>query len=422
MKSIIKTDVDEFNSQQENLYFQQFGIRFDIQNIGKNDRLIVKKEKETMVRIRHGLVLKTHVFNLDDGSFSNVYDLCWNPEESSIVPTVYSSDKVYYLKDQIEKDASIVAVMNGSFFFLTDEADSHPKELPYNLCIRNGNVISLPITDDPILFIKNNKLHGSIPSATGTMKIGDKILRWIGERSKLRSSQTKDAILFNSRSSEIIKVRDKNTGLQIGILDNTCITTPRGSDVFDLVIRADKNCQLYVHEINRGGGTHYFAGLFILQIKGTMCIYRVGEKVQPLTLDKFDISEFSEALTVGKNVHDPFFREAVRAGRKDTRSLVAKDVNNNFHFVIFDGSKYIPGFKGVSADDIAAYFSPDKFQWAYFLDGGGSSRIIVRHNNELNYVANRFVVTKMQNGKFLWDWQKARPLASSIVLRLKSSD
>lgn len=412
-------DIIQFNTIQKKLYQTQTGIEVDIQNIGHNTQLLAVREKEEVKTIAPGAWYKKGSIDFPDGNFSNIYDFFWKPDSVDFSPFIKTSDTPYYLYDQMNEDSSILALICGSFFFLTDEADRTPKYLPYNFCVRNNHVISLPISDDPILYSQGGVLRMTVKQATGTIQIGDNVITWCGERSSLRSTVSHLPVLYNSRSSEVIKIRDPKTGLQIGILDDKNITTPIKNGIVDVIFNLNAKGELYISEIRKKGGSHFFDGHIILQMPEAHMNLQVGQIAQPLTLDSLPLKGITDAITTGKSVHDPFFLEEIRVNRRDSRSLIAKDKEGNIHFIIFDGSKYIPGFKGVSAKEIASYFSKEKYEWAYFLDGGGSARLIVRDGNTFHYLANRFLVKKMSDGSFLWDWEKGRSLASSVALKRK---
>ena len=404
-----------YNKKQQNQYYTRTGISVDIQNIGKNTELIAVKEKESVQQITPGVKLVTKVLTFSDGSFSNVYDLSWDPTYSNLLPVIHSSNKSYSLHDTMQDDENKIAIINGSFFFLTDVSDSTPKDLIYNLCIREGKIIGLPSEDQPIVYIANKKLHAVTPKPRGTMKIGSHRFSWVGAKSLSNSTKSGAAVLYNSRCSEIMKVRDSRTNVQIGILDNKHITTPKAKDVYDLVITADKKGNLIVSQINEKGGTHYFAGNFILQMKGKNSEFVVGDSLTDVTLDGLVLDTMTSAISIGKKINDPFFFEPANINRRDARSVIAEDINGHLHFIVFDGSKYIPGFTGVSAKMIKSYFSKKYFAWAYFLDGGGSSRLIVREKADLHVLANLFAFRKFDE-LHLWDWKFARKVASSISL------
>ncbi len=412
-------EIQLYNQQQQQKYAARTGIVVDIQNIGKNTKTIALKAKKSLEEIHPGVWLNTDIIEFGDDNFTNVYNLFWNSNNQNLTATVHSAKYPYYLLDYVENDPSILAVINGSFFFLIDVVDKEPKDYPFHFCIRDGKVIGLLSSDEPIIYTIGQKLYAKEPKATGTIDIAGKVLTWVGSQRKEERNE-KDAILYNSGSSKLIKVFDPKTGVRMGTLDNNYINTPLNENTIDLVINQDENGDLKITQINIGGGTHYFDGLFILQLNKEENTFNVGDLVTPLTLDGLDLRKISSGITVGKSVKDPFFLDPDRIASRDARSVIAQDVTGNIHFFVFDGSKYIPKFKGVSAKDITPYFSENKFKWAYFLDGGSSSRIIVKDGKDYKFLANEFAFKKITNEVFMWDWKRHRRLASSIALKSKT--
>lgn len=407
--------IKSFNKKEQERYAQRTGIVVDIQNIGKNTDLIAVEENAHLQEIKPGVWLKKDVVSFPDGNFTNVYDVSWNPNQIGIVPAIHSSNKPYSLYERVKRDPSIIAEINGSFHFLTDVADKKPHELSYNFCIRENSIFGLPLSDEPIIFIKDNKLHTKEVKAKGTLFIAGKKINWVGAKSKLRKRNS-IAVLYNSKCANIITVREKKTNVQIGILDNTTIRTPNANNVFDIVVVKNRSGGLQIKRINPGGGTHYYSGIFILQLRGNAKQFNKGDIVQAELLDGLDLQTITSGITIGKKITDPFFLRPDRVDNRDARSVIAQDTEGHIHFIIFDGSKYIPGFKGVSAKDITPLLTKRKYKWAYFLDGGGSSRLIVRQHRKLGIFANQFAFRKLKSGMFLWDWRRARKIASSISL------
>ncbi len=252
------------------------------------------------------------------------------------------------------------------------------------------------------------------------LKIGNISTSWIGEKSKLRKNNPLAAVLYNSNSATMLLERHPVTGVAIDILDSVNITTPTAEHATDLLIAHDSENRLIVKGIIKGGGSHFFEGVFTLQITGNADCYNVGDIVEPVTLDGLKIHGITAGISIGRQIVQPSKKTHSESFIRHARSVIAKDTNNQIHFIVFDGSKYIPGFKGVSISDIYSYFAPKKFKWAYFLDGGGSSRIILKKDDAYKFYANEFAFRKMDDGKHLWDWQNARQIASSISLRIQN--
>jgi hypothetical protein len=405
-----------YNQFQTLKYFVKTKKFIDIEWLGKLKKCIAVPVADSLVEIAPGVWFKQESRWFSEGNFTNVYDIFWDSKDDSIVASIDSSNTPYFLSEKIKYHPQTIACINGGFFFLTDIANRKPYNLPYNLCIREGKIFGLPSYDQPIVYIKNGVLDAREVLACGTIDIGGKKISWAGAHSKKKAGA--QAVLYNSKCCDVVKVRDKNN-IQIGILDEVNIFTPNDVSRDDIIVNKDIKGGLIVSEINQGGGTHFFEGLFTLQIKKGSHNFKIGDKVTPLDIDGLNLSQITSGITIGRNVHDRFFYEDVRVNRQDARSVIAKDAYGKIHFIVFDGSKYVPSFAGVSAKEIADYFSSDRFHWAYFLDGGGSSRIIYRNGKKIAYLANEFAFRKLDDGKKVWDWKNARKMTSSISIKIK---
>jgi len=409
--------IKDYNKKQQDTYAAKTGFFVDIQKIGKNNELIAVKERKSIREIKPGVWLRKKTMRFKDGNFTNKYDLSWDPKFVSVLPEIHSSNTPYSLFDRVTSDSSILGAINGSFYFLADVAETKPHDLAYNFCIRNGVIVGLPSSDEPIMYIRHNRIYVTEPKATGIIKIGNVTLKWAGGHSGIKTKSSFDALLYNSKSSKIIRVRDRKTNVQIGILDTENITTPRSKQVYDISICLDELGKLRISNIQKGGGTHFYSGIMVLQLKGVTPRFNLGDEITPLSLGKLSLKSIESGLTIGKRVDSMFFSQPERIFKRDAQSLIAKDIFGKIHFIVFDGSKYVPGFNGVSQQDIVTMFPPEKYLWAYFLDGGGSSRIIVKEEEKIHVLANQFAFQKIGR-HHLWDWHHARKLASSISLRL----
>ncbi len=411
-------NVRKENKIQQQKYAARTGFTVDIQKIGKNTELIASKQKKSHKQIRQGVWLSRKSRTFRDGNFTNIYDLFWNSKNTSVFPQIYSSNSTYSLFDQVTNDQSILGVINGTYFFLADIADRRPHDPTLNFCIRDYSLIGLPSSDEPILYNRKGKLYARNIHARGVLKIGNILTSWIGEKSRVRKNSSSTAVLYNSNSATMLLERHPVTGVAIDILDNVNITTPISEHATDLLIAHDSENKLIVKGIIKGGGSHFFEGVFTLQITGNADCYNVGDIVEPVTLDGLKLSGITAGISIGRQIVQPSKKTHSESFIRHARSVIAKDNNHQIHFIVFDGSKYIPGFKGVSIRDIYSYFSSKKFKWAYFLDGGGSSRIILKKDDKFKFYANEFAFRKMEDGKHLWDWRNARMIASSIALKM----
>ena len=410
-------DIQSYNQKQQQIYKEKTGIDVDIMNIGKNTCSIALQAKPMLEEIEKDVWLKTEVIEFNDGNFTNVYNVSWNHNNPTLTPHIHSTPLPYYQLDAMEDDPSLIASINGTYFFLIDVKEKEPKDFPFHFCISDSKVVGLPSRDEPVIYIKEKKLYSYEPKAMGTIRIAHSTVTWVGSHSVSSTHQSADMVLYNSASTKLIKEFDKESAVRMAYLNNNDIYTPSSTDVVDLIVNLDINDVLKISDIKYGGGSHYFDGLFILQIKKAHNKYSLGDEVIPQTLDQLDLHHISAGLSIGKNVKDNFFMDPIRENNRDARSVIAKDIRGNIHFIVFDGSKYIPKFKGVSANEVESYFSNDKYEWAYFLDGGSSSRIILKDKDTYRLLANEFAFRKITNQIFLWNWKRYRKIPSIIALK-----
>lgn len=413
--------IQDYNNRAQVVYAKKHKVEVDIQNIGKNTSALAQPEEPYLNEIHSGVWLRKDVIHFSDGNFTNVYDLFWDKNNLKLEPVVYSEKKPYYMLDYTQSDPSILAVINGSYFFLVDFPEKEPKDYPFHFCIRDNRVMGLLSSDEAIVFIREGEIFAQDGKAYGTIKINNKVVNWIGSGADAKHKKIKhSATLYNSGSVKLIKEFDPRTGVRVGRLDYKTINTPQKPGVTDLVINNVRG-KLKISQINIGGGTHCHEGLFILQIDSKGNVFKVGDLIEPLTMGDLKLQGISDGVTIGKSVSDPYFFTPERINSRDARSVVAQDRKGNTHFIVFDGSKYIPNFKGVSANDVKDYFSKDKFNWGFFLDGGSSSRIIIKEHGKREFLANDFAFKKVTNEIFLWDSKRHRKLASVIALKVRKN-
>lgn len=418
MGQISTKRIHEINARQRQRYYKKTGFDVDISMLGKNTQTIVHPAKRSVEEIRNNVWLKVDCITFPDGNFTNVYDLYWNHSSVNLAPYIHSENTPYYLLDAIKKDDQMLAVINGAFFFLVDNKDREPKDFPFHFCIRDGRVMGLLSCDEQVLYVRNNELFAQPLSAFGTMCIGSVIVDWKGFETIEGKELPTDIILYNSGNSKVKKEFDPTTGIRNGFLDHSKIYTQSSSDVVDLVINERSKGELVISHLNDGGGTHFFDGLFILQMPRKNMRFQIGDAVRPLTIGNLDLTGITSGITLNKSVHDPYFYTPERISSRDARSIIAKDKLGNVHFVVFDGSKYVPGFKGISAHDVKDYFSHETYEWAYFLDGGSSSRIIIKDRNQYRFLANDLAFRRIGLDGLMWEPKRHRKLASSIALRI----
>ena len=300
---------------------------------------------------------------------------------------------------------------------------------------------------------KDGKIHATELKALGTVQIGEKEITWQGGEAMAHKKPSSTeiavgdgrAILFNSACCTI-EYEDGNDKTSLRKLRKDLNKTPSVSGISDMVVKVNDKEELYVAAINQGGGTDFFDGSFILQMKDAdMEGIKVNDLVDPKTIDGLKINDVQSAMTTGPMVshflehddhemnHDysvgnfpPFIANARYA-----RSVMYEDEDSNIHMVVFDAVPRSEKMKGLTPKEVAQNI-PANTKWAVFLDGGQSSRITFQsHESTTDDIktdarGNRQYVRLHKNDKksqilgsaderFLWT-NRGRPISSMIVV------
>lgn len=426
----------------------------------RNPENFAKRIETSEVEISEGVKLSDRSVELGGGDFTNIYDLNFDSSDPTLNVQIITRKHPLYAHrlfvNEQNNPSDIdrpVACINGSFFFLQDEKlVETPTEIIYNLNIRDGKVLGLPAVDRPALLVnKEGRIQASELKASGTIRIGSKEVSWVGgepivhrkvgQEKKVYSGQT---VLFNSACCTI-QYENQKDKTSLRKLRQDLNHTPIGNDVVDIVVNADEQGNLSVSSVKHGGGSDFFEGNFILQMKSNEAKdIEVGDVVDPKTVSDFDLHEVNSAMTTGPSVasfqshsdheinNDPSLGTfpPFASNARYARSVMYEDRNGRIHMVVFDAVPRSEHMKGVTPYE-AAKNIPEDAKWSVFLDGGqssrvtfesidpntGSSKIDARGNKQ--YVRLHKLDKKSQmagvDDRFLWT-TRGRPLSSMIAL------
>lgn len=419
-----------------------------------NPNNFAKKINTETYEISPGFSLSCKTIELGDGYFTNMYDITFDNQDPLIKTKILTRQVPIYphriFRENPKKETKerpIVAI-NGAFFFLQDEQlEKNPTEIMYNLNIRDGEVLGLPSVERGALFTnKDGKIVALNIKPKGTIKIGNERLDWIGgeqiaHKHIMENIPDKEAVLFNSACCTIQYENPKDK-TSLRKLRKDLNKTPEGASITDIVVKKNKDKKLVVTNINQGGGTDFFEGNFILQIKNAEHnnAIKIGDEVTPETIDGVDLSNIDSAMTVGPMVKD-FLKKTDHQINHDpslgtfppfdpntryARSIICEDEEGKIHMIVFDAVPRSQFMKGVTPKEAAEHI-PEKTKWATFLDGGQSSRLtfVNPKNNTITdargnmqyirlhekYKTGQGAVTEDQ---FLWS-KRGRPLTSMVV-------
>lgn len=420
--------IEQFNQKQLERYSSRTGTAVNYPQALFDQQTFASKTPFSVKELRAGVLLTSSSLDLGDGSFCNSYDLSFAGEES-LFTRIDSRPHPYYLRRSIINDPSIVATINGGFFFLADKSEFTPQEYPYNLCIRDKHVVGLPSVDMPVAFTKDGKIDVAELKAVGVLDINGESIDWRGVNSRAELSKD-SAILYNSAASTIEHVPTEVTGKQ-RVLVSDANFTPTTKDGFDLVVDTGE-AGLVVKDIRVGGNTNYFSGVFILQIQDVdPGRYKVGDLVRAENVYTLNLTTVDSAITIGPSVHHflestdhpinndkslgsnpPFINKPL------ARSVIYKSLDGTTHFQIFDGAPRTEYFKGITPIQLAQSIPHSSVEWVYSLDPGQSARLVTREPDQIGIYGNLHYLRwpKSKNTTFLWGAPSGRSVPSSISL------
>lgn len=371
---------------------------------------------------------------LGDGAFTNVYDFSYDPSFATTV--LHSAQTPYYLRRQLMNDTRILAGINGGFYFSANEASSTPSELVFNLCIRNGKIVSLPVIDMPVaMMTEEGELHVENLGAFGMMQIGDHEITWAGKYSPF--SDVSDAAVYTPACATIHYISSPHEEIAFRKLDDTpsFISTPKDKDSVDIALKMNEDGKLVVAYIQQGGGSNIVTSPCVLHLHQGTTDYHVGDHVEIVHIGNLpiDAHAITSAISIGpevswfaSNIGHPFDQlpslcNQPFQNRRHARSVLLKDSTGRMHLQVFDGKTNSPSFSGITPYEVYQHLSSKQLQWAYFLDGGKSARLAVRSEKELPVLTlgNNYLKRFFQNPSFppLWNGYNGRKIPSSILIK-----
>lgn len=388
-------------------YAAKFGIEPDrVRDIAQNpDWFVQPLEGRSEEVLAPGVVLTKQRYDLPDGNFTNVYDVCVRPDSPATIkllsfPTPKKPTHIF----RDEPDA--VAIQNATFFKITDDTDPIIKKGPpdgtLNWCMRDGKIVGLPAASRPAVFEVDGKLIGREIEARGSVLINGVPFDWVGGQSIMHAPKDewgalydpRKATVFNAACMAVVKEQDNPHGLRM--VEKETYHTPKNADVTALGVMLEKDGVLRVASVKPGGGMGIFDGNFILQVPNSVIAsaqIEVGAVVSPRTLDGIELSKVGSALTTGPSVLDylndigpkpidndrSFGQPPPFTDKRYARSIIFKDPHG-IHLRGYDAVPMSTNFKGMTPHEVAKSLPKDT-EWAYFWDGGQSELVAVREKN-----------------------------------------
>ena len=163
---------------------------------------------------------------------------------------------------------------------------------------------------------------------------------------------------------------------------------------------------------------------------------REGDTIEPRFLDDLALATVRSAMTVGPSVihfssnddhdinHDRSLGDRPPFGnRRMARSVVYQTKDRTTYIEMFDGAPRTALFQGITPREVASLvYNGREIAWAYHLDPGQSSRIVVRHTDGaiIGY-GNRHYVRwpKIPGHPLVWSGEHGRAVPSALVIKKK---
>lgn len=426
--------INRFNSKQFVDYELRQGLNINsVEQILYDQSAFAKRITPEATLIRDNVILSQNSLELGGESFTNYYDLVFDPVDPTLGTVVESSSHPYFLRRTIINNPTLISSINAGFFFLCDESRYQPQDPTYNFCMRAGQVIGLPATNRPAVYISDGILHAKNIKAKGIININNQSFQWVGSKTE-HSIDEPSVVLYNSASCRIQHIPTVKTGTK-RILDEDTNFTPENPHAIDIVVRTDQKGNLRVQDITRGGKTNLFSGNFILHVLD-IDIGQIlpGDIVIPDLLDGIKLSSVDSAVTIGpsifdfENMHDSEINYDCSLGsnppfteRRMARSIIYMDKQDKLHFGLFDGAPKAQYFQGVTPQEVFNILRGNQIKWAYFLDPGQSSKLALRKDGQVFVYGNTHYLRwpKKSNHPFLWTPLNGRMITSSISLYQK---
>lgn len=372
-----------------------------------------------------GMVLHTSTQEIDEGTFTNVYDLSFPVEH--VVPSIKLHDTLTSVFDHVKTDKGLRAATGGGFFFLTDQASATPRQLGLNLALADGQVQGFPVVDREAVLVSGERLGSEHLPALGVLAIGGSELSWSGSL----TSYATDAKVFAVGNCIITHMQNDATG-SIRVLEESSRYTPAATtdDTVDVgfIKREDGafvgvtsghegNLDIFNHDVVVRMHERYIHGGL-----PEMRVRTIGERA----ID----SSLQGALSVGPMLSNenfamhPINSDPSLGGRPPfldvplARTVLYETDEGMVHLRLFDGRPGSAVFPGVTPSQ-AARLIPDRenMMWGCFLDPGQTAKLVVRHGDDIASHGNTHYLKwpEYPGEKFVWVPKAGRPVASMIT-------
>ena len=375
-----------------------------------------------------GLTLRTFPLDLENGMFTNVYDL--SVSSSDIRHSIEFPERLTSVFDRMKADLGVRAAISGGFFFLADRANGEPRELGLNLALSNGQLLSFPVVDRETLIASEGRLSAQTLQALGVLSINDKDVVWSGSL----TPHSSEAKVFGNGNSVIAHVANDLTG-SVRALDESSRYTPvkeADDDTVDVgFMRREDGSFVGIASSKTGGidtfnydvalrlhERHVAKGLPEMRARTVGSLAVDGSRLSAVSvgpmLDETDFTGHAINYDLSLGGRPPFVDVPL------ARAIVYADDSGLVHYRLFDGRPGSPVFPGVTPAQAAEIIKQETVvAWGCFLDPGQTAKMVTRHESELESHGNRHYLKwpNYPGERFIWVPATGRPVASIITLR-----
>ncbi|MFL6117717.1 MAG: protein kinase domain-containing protein [Catenulispora sp.] len=408
-----------------------FGTRqVAVESLAKDQEPFAVRLRPCELEIAPGVTFTARTIELDDRRFTNLYELAVDTRRARLAVT--SGAEGFHLP-RLLADPAVVAAVNGSFSFISDDAGYQPEEFCLDFCARDGGTVSLPTVAKPAFLVGPGGARLRELDARGMLRLGDRRFDWIGSKVPPLPADAASLVVYGAANCRVQYSEAQHVALLRGV-DRPTNRTPAGTpDVVDLVVARDGG-RLVVQSLHPGGDVDLFEGLFVLRGRaGALDGVRPGDEVEIQSIGGVATADIDSGFSIGPSV-----AAAARGGRLDgydeslglspflpgaryARTLIslADDV---LRLRVLDGAPLTQHFQGVSCSETARLVEADGLdpEAVHHLDGGQSAKLAFRRPDGTEAVLGSMhylLWPKQEAGTFHWRGREGRLLRSALTVR-----
>ena len=384
--------------------------------------LLDRPVSTAQVDLAPGITFRTESLRMG-GTFTNSYTASWHaPAQAAVLVT----EPPISTADHARRGDSVVTTTAG-FFFLADRCHHRPRTLSLNLAIRDGRVLSVPVTTQNALISRNGTLTVVEVPACGELSLAGHRLRWAGSKTAF----TADCYVYGNANAVIHHQPDAHTG-KVRVFQDDSRFTPQITDArwTDLGFHATPNG--HFEAVTRSDTGH-------LDIFGHDLVVRCPRTAASSRLDLHTVGPLAPwddpvqgAVSVGPSLSHPdpnthplnddrsLGSYPLLRDRPSTRLIFYETTDGSQHLRLFDGRPGSSTFPGLTLDQTMAIVrARGDVVSGCLLDSGNTSKLNVLREGRLESFGNRHYLRWPPPGEqgYLWTPDQGRPVASLIALK-----